>query len=55
MDNRDISKEVLEIAILTNRSEIYRHALNQIVKLLEEDFYENWDRCIQIAKDALKY
>ena len=55
MDNKVISKEVLEIAILTNKLEIYRHALNQIIKLLEEDSYENWDKCIQIAKDALKY
>jgi hypothetical protein len=41
--------------VLENKVKIYRHALNQIVDLLEKDYFENWDKCVQIAEDVLKY
>ena len=38
-----------------NKSEIYKQALSEIVNLLEKDSFEYWDKCVEIAKEALKY
>lgn len=47
--------QLISEAYYKNKSEIYKQALSEIVNLLEKDSFEYWDKCVEIAKAALKY
>ena len=50
----DLDKYQL-IEHLTNKCKLYREALEEIEDLLREDSFENDDKCIEIAHEALRF
>lgn len=53
-DFKNLSAEELNLLILKNKCAIYQEALKQIKDLLEDDYFENWGECIELAHDALR-